>query len=208
VPLLSNLGPAVWASVRAGVEGADNLQPSTPQRDNHFWAHCARFYNKRALIEESDKHAEWVLIPDVPNTGIHVVLNNVHRIRVLRSLNGNTPPPGRNRARREAWAQPSTQGEFYLTADNHLLTENDGQSLPAFNLILDWHLDKTGEPAISVSLPRGPWQFKKEVRVHWRVRLPGSEEEFAGTSFDPPKPSDDEFGNLLQIDDDEIGESS
>ncbi len=205
--VLGPLGPSVWTSVQAGVDGANDLQPSAEGRDNYFWSHCARYYNRRRLFAESQGHRdEWQLIPDVPNTGIHLIVDSVHRVRVLRSLNGDVPHPGRNRARRKAWSQPPGQGQLFITADNRLVYGDD-KALLALSLLIDWHLDRHGEPVIHVSLPVGPWEFTDEVRVHWRVPLPGAE-DFSNMAFNPPKPSPHEFGNLLRIDPNELGKQS
>lgn len=204
--LLNSVGPAIWTSVQAGVEAANNIQPTPEGRDNHFWSHCARYHNKKRLLVESQKHrGEWQLIPDVPNTGIRIVIDDVHQVRVLRSLHGDVPHPGRNRARRESWSQPSTQRELFVTADNRLVDEDD-ESLRALNMLIDWHLDRHGEPVINVSLPMGPWEFEHLVRVYWRVPLPGAD-DFANIAFNPPQPSSHEFGNLLRVDPDEFGRS-
>lgn len=207
LPLLSDVGPSVWKAVRAGVESANSIQPDPATRDNHFWSHCARFYNKQAL-SVSTQHAErWTLKPDIPNTGIHLIVDHVHNVRILKSLNRMTPPPGGNRARRAAWSQMPGQTSLFLTADNRLLLDED-DALPAMSLIIDWYLDKDMEPRVFVGLPLAPWAYAQDVRLHWRVALPGSEEEFAGLSFDPKKPDDTDFGTLVKVDETELGKTS
>lgn len=200
LPVLEPLASALPSAIRDGVEQADAVQPDALTRDNYFWSHCARFYNKRSLNRMHG--SDWHLIEDVPNTGIHIVLNGVHRIRVLRSLGGLVPHPGSNGARRAAWSQPPAQGRLFHSAENELLVDPPEDKLPAMNLLIDWHL-KDGEPVISVSLPRAPWEYEQAIRVHWRRPLP-SDEDFAGLSFSPP-PVNDDFGSLVEIDPGEFG---
>ncbi len=195
LPLLAPLASAVPAALRQGMEAADALQPEPAARDNYFWSHSARFYNKRELARNAGNG--WLLLDDVPNTGIHIVLQDVHRIRVLRSLNGTVPHPGRNLARRDAWAQPPGQGEFFLSADNELSLDNARSALPAMNLLIDWHQEQ-GEPVICVSLPRAPWSYQDNIRVYWRKPFPTAD-EFANMRFAPP-PVRDDFSDIIRID--------
>jgi hypothetical protein len=215
VPLLSNFGPHAWRAIRAGIAQADTQQPERDERDNYYWSHTARFYNKSALrIEHAkDRNADWKLVEDVPNTGIHVLLADVHYVRVLKSLNGTAPNPGRNRQRRNAWVgvQPPEQGRLLLTRDCTLTTD-DSDAFPALNVIVDWHLDEHAEPVVHVGIPAGPWDYAGDlatyaasVRMHWRVPLPGSEAEYENLRFSSEQAGDD-FTEILHIDDDETGD--
>jgi hypothetical protein len=192
-----------------GIEQADRLQPDVIERDNYFWSHSARFYNLRNLRTGDRINRDgWKLIPNVPNTGIHATINDVHTVRVLRSLNGTTPHPGMSKRRREAWRQPPAQLQLFLTGDNRLLDEDEPDALMSLNLIVDWHVDRFGEPVIHVGLPESDWEFNEEVRMHWREPLPGSEEEYQRAAFSPPKQDDSEFDNLIRVHESEIGKSS
>ena len=197
LPLLAPLAGAVPSAIRDGMDAADLLQPDPLVRDNHFWSHSARFYHRRSLATAQAE--SWQLIEGVPNTGIHIILENVHRIRVLKSLNGLVPHPGSNPTRRADWAQPAAQGEFFLSADNRLLVEEPDGVLPAMNLLIDWH-QKRGEPAIFVSLPKAPWDYKDSIRVHWRRPFPTEPGgEFGSVGFNPP-PVNDDFSTIVRID--------
>ena len=178
------MGRSVPRALRDGIEKADELQPDSRSRDNYFWSHCARYYSRASLAMEKDP--SWTLIGDVANTGIHIILNSVHRIRVLRSLNDQPPPAGGSRARREAWAQPSAQSAFFHTATNELLVDPPPDTLPAMNLLLDWR-EESAEPIVYVSLPIGPWGFNERVRVHWREPLMDLEDDLGDLAFDPPR---------------------
>ena len=198
LPLLAPLGRSVPRALRDGIEKADELQPDSRSRDNYFWSHCARYYSRASLAMEKDP--SWTLIGDVANTGIHIILNSVHRIRVLRSLNDQPPPAGGSRARREAWAQPSAQSALFHTATNELLVDPPPDTLPAMNLLLDWR-EESAEPIVYVSLPIGPWGFNERIRVHWREPLMDLEDDLGDLAFDPPRvPDTEDFGVFVSVD--------
>lgn len=201
VPLLAPLAEALPSAIHDAIEAADALQPVLADRDNHFWSHAARFYNKRSLLAAQGNG--WKLVQGVPNTGIHIILCHVHRIRVLRSLGDGPPHPGSNKLRRAAWAQPPGQGQFFLSADNEFLAEDAGTTLPAMNLLIDWYQFE-GQARTFLSLPKEPWEYQRSVRVHWRTPLLSpSGEEFGDMRFQPPPPGDD-FGDLIRIDPGEL----
>lgn len=180
------------------MDEADALQPDPLTRDNYYWSHSARFYNRRSLAAAQGDG--WQLREGVPNTGIHIVLGGLHVIRVLKSLNGSVPHAGNNKARREAWSQPAAQTELFLSADNRLFAGAPDDVLPAMHLLIDWHVAADGKPATFVSLPRTPWGYLKAINVHWRRPFPGQAGSgLEGLSFNPGPDSDD-FGTVVRID--------
>lgn len=111
----------------------------------------------------------------MPNSGIHLRLYEIHDVRVVKSLGGTVPPPGRNRRRRGKWSNHPT---LWSTDDE--TTSN----LPALSLIIDWRIDE-GEPVLHLSLPNGAWGYGSAVRVHWRTRLPrGGSSRWTDLRFD------------------------
>jgi hypothetical protein len=169
-PVIECVIPSLYAALRAGLAYAEDQQPEPDDRDSYFWTTCARFEARNQLgLADGDG---WALVPDVKSLGIHLRIGNLHAIRVLRSLQGGTPPPGRNKRRRSAYIQ----GQFPL-AD----PEGD---LPALSLIADWQ-DLDGEPIIHLGLPAGPWEFGRTARMYWRVPLPGDGLDLNSLVFDP-----------------------
>jgi hypothetical protein len=100
-----------------------------------------------------------------------LALRNAIPVRFVRTLNGEAPPPGRNRSRRQAWT-------------NHPQLDLDVgvEQLPLVNLLMDWAV-RDDEPIIFVSLPRGPWKYGTPMRVAWREPLPRGKGGIAGLSF-------------------------
>jgi hypothetical protein len=113
-----------------------------------------------------------MLVPRVRSLGIHLRVGDLHVVRVLRSLEGDTPPPGKNRKRREAYIQ----GQLALA-------EPQGD-LPALSLIADWQ-DYEGEPIIHLGLPAEPWEFGRSARMHWRIPLTAGGSDLASLAFEP-----------------------
>jgi len=173
VPLLENVISPLYEAFREGIAWADSLQPAE-DRDPFFWSHSARF-RARNRLRDADA-TDWVLVPKVNNFGIHLLVADLHLIRVLRSLEGSTPPPGPNRRRRNAWQQlPAIQGQLALGSDG---------DLPPLSLVADW---QTGldEPIIHLGLPQEPFGFRQNARLHWRVPLPSDGLDLASLAFEP-----------------------
>lgn len=164
LPLLGNAPEAMYQALVTGIGFADHLQPDAGNVNSHFWSHCVRYRAWRQLGQvESDS---WRLVPNVPNFGIHILIGEIHTLRLVRSLSNTVPPPGRNVARRAAWTGYSEQLSFEFAS------VGEGETtFPPLSLIADWRLDASGEPSISVSLPQGPWQYGQNPRCHWRVAL-------------------------------------
>lgn len=168
---------------------ADNLQPDPNDRDTWFWSDSARF-RTGVQLDAAEKDG-WAIVAGVPNYGIHLRVADLHIGRVVRTLHGSTPHPGRNPARRKAWTnfdtQPPVQGQLPL----------DGQSsLPPLSAILDWH-EHDGEPEIHIGLPIGPWKYQKSPRLHWRVPFPQDGAALDTLRFEP---GPDEGDSFIEID--------
>jgi hypothetical protein len=171
LPLLIPALPDLGEALRAGIDYADSLQPDVQGRDPWYWSHSAR-WKARETLARSEKSG-WALVRDIPNCGIHIRLGHLHLVRVLRSLEGNTPHPGSGVRRQDAWV--GVQGQFPL---------GDGVSLPALSLIMDWQ-DAGGEPNLHLGLPVRPWQFLSVPRLHWRVPVFPGGTALDGVIFDP-----------------------
>jgi hypothetical protein len=160
VPLVAAAAEALYDSLRHGIGYADNQQPDLKAADPWYWSHSARFAALGHLV--TIKRVSWDVVPKVPNTGIHIEIGGLHRIRVLRSLNRQAPHPGGNRARERAWVGVPYQLPLAL---------GSLEDVP-LSLIADWHMDEDREPLVYLSLPIGPWKHRENPRYHWRFLLP------------------------------------
>ena len=191
VPLLQPVVGPLRFALEKGIAYANDLQPDPLDRDPWFWSHSARFGALKELLvagHDADLESGWAVRPGTPNCGIHIRVGQLHTIRVVRSLGRTTPPPGRNRRRREAWNGVPVQGQLRL----------DRGLLCPLSLIVDWH-DDENEPVIHVGLPKGEWSFENRTspRLHWRVPMPEDGLDLSGLSFDP---GDADDGSLVEID--------
>lgn len=164
-------------SLLRGVDYANDLQAEASSRDPWFWSHAARFRARRAL--ELAEGIGWEVVPGIPNSGIHVRLDELHLLRVLRSSGGTTPAPGHSRQRRDAWSQ-----NYQL----QLPLDHDG-GLPPLNLILDWSTEDDDLLVLHLGMPRGVWKYGSDPVLSWRVPLPGDDDlsslVFPGTEDGP-----------------------
>lgn len=169
LPLVECAVPSLRKALRIGGSFADEIQPDADERDGHYWSHSARWRARKHLAAVPKDG--WYLTPNVPNSGIHLRIGDLHRVRVLRSLGGTVPHPGSNRARRADWVQ------------NALDLAGDG--LPALSLLADWQIFED-EPVIHCSLPRRPWSYTADPEVYWRVPITGdADSDLARLRFDP-----------------------
>jgi hypothetical protein len=170
LPLAEETVPPLQKALSLGIALADELQSDRQTRDPWYWSHTARWVARNHL--RSVQSSAWKLLSGVPNSGIHLRIGTVHHVRVLRSLGGTVPHPGRNRARRADWIQDS------------LLLDEDNQ-LPALSLLYDWQV-LHDEPSIYLSLPKRPWSYREQPELHWRVPVTGdADQDLANLSFDP-----------------------
>jgi len=190
VPVIAPVALPIWASLRKGLAFADELQPDPADREGFFWAHSARYMARKELLKANTQPGVegWAVRGNVPNCGIHLLLDDLHKIRVVRSFGGTTPHPGRNPRRRADWKgiQGAVQDQFVLDTE---------AELPPLSLIVDW-TDQDGEPVVHIGLPRGEWGYQKSPSLHWRVRLPEAETDLAGLRFEAA----DDGGGVLPID--------
>lgn len=171
VPLLADCLPHIRGALHAGIDYADDLQPDPGSRDPWFWSHSARYRAKTALERTAPADGGWALVADVPNSGIHVRVEQMHIVRVLRSAGGTTPAPGQNLQRRRAWSQ---QLSFpFASAEGEL---------PPLNLILDWSTDVDGSLVMHAGMPVGVWPYGKDPMLAWRVPLP-ADDDIGGLAF-------------------------
>jgi hypothetical protein len=170
LPVVECAVPHLTKALRLGIGYADEQQPDLDDRDPWFWSHGARWRARRHLMSVTSPMG-WGINPDVPNSGIHLRLADIHDIRVLRSLGGTVPHPGRNRVRRRAWVQDT-------------LPPNDGALRP-LSLLADWQVHDD-EPLVYLSLPKCPWTYGSDPDVHWRVPVTGDiDKDLANLRFDP-----------------------
>jgi len=173
LPLAECTIPHLAKGLRLGIGFADELQPRTDDRDSWFWSHSARWRTRGHLLSVP-KREGWGINPKAPNSGIHLRLQDIHTVRVLRSLSETVPHPGRNRARCDAWMQGT-------------MPPNDG-TLPALSLLIDWRVrdDEPDEPLIYLSLPKRPWRYGAKPELHWRVPITGdADQDLANLRFEP-----------------------
>jgi len=166
LPRMAETSEALYEALRLGCGYADTLQPDPTDLDPWFWSHSARFEARRRLKATSG--GSWAMVPKVPNCGIHLSIDGLHTVRVVKSLKGDVPHPGGNANRRRAWtgfavATVTEQLQFALGTD-------DCQS-PPLSLIADWHVDDDREPVVHLSLPMGSWKYLQNPRYYWRVLL-------------------------------------
>jgi hypothetical protein len=178
LPLMEDCIPHLIKALSLGMGLADDLQPDPQHRDPWFWSHTARWRAKKHLIGVTAHIPDsWSIAPGVANSGIHLSIAAVHHVRVLRSLGGTAPHPGRNRARRAAWIQDT-------------LRFDDG-GLPALSLLADWQ-DSNDEPVIHLSLPKRPWTYGSPPELHWRIPVTGDTgHDLNNLRFNPDSPNDD-----------------
>lgn len=170
LPVAECVVPHLAKALRLGIGYADDQQPDPGDRDQWYWSHSARFRARRHLLSIT-KREGWGINPKAPNSGIHLRLNDIHKIRVLRSLNETVPHPGRNPARRMTWMQGT-------------MPPNDG-TLPALSLLIDWRVIDD-EPLVYVSLPKHPWRYKAKPVLYWRVPVTGdTDQDLSNLQFDP-----------------------
>lgn len=156
MPLFSTVAPAVYDAIDHGSGYADSLLPYSA--DPWYWSHSARYAIRNHLGAALAGEDDWTLAIGVPNSGVHLLLNLMHPVRLVRSINRDVPHPGRNRARQLAWS-------------NEVLGLSHGnEQLPLMHLLIDWHL-QDGQPMVHVSYPRGPWQYGAPTKVFWREPL-------------------------------------
>jgi hypothetical protein len=172
LPLAECAVPDLMRGLRLGIGFADDLQPDPDSRDWWYWSHSAR-WRARGHLLAVDEQDGWGITPDVPNSGIHLRLRDLHDVRVLRSLGSTVPHPGRNRERRRAYQQSQPT-----------LRQNDG-SILALSLLMDWEV-KDDDPVVHVSLPKRPWEYNCKPDLYWRVPVTGDAEgDLSKLSFDP-----------------------
>ncbi|MEQ8842195.1 MAG: hypothetical protein RIB98_14525 [Acidimicrobiales bacterium] len=157
-------------SLSAGIDFANDLLSDDTDKDNHYWSHSARYKARRELIASGAP-----VRPDVANSGIHLVLGDLHTARVLRSVNRETPPPGHSTERRS---------EYNVQQTLNLAIGVNGQRLPSLPFVIDWY-DLDDEPVVHIGLPREPWSWGKKIKMFWRVPLPGAEGGYSGLRFNP-----------------------
>jgi hypothetical protein len=161
-PMLEEVSSVLYRALDAGIEYADSQQPDDEDFNSHYWSHSARFTAHNYLAHCDGK--TWKLVDGIPNFGVHITLNGVHKLRVVKSINNGAPSPGRNKTRQIDWVGYSEQLQFELPFDGNA-------PLPPLSLLVDWNADQNREPIVHVSLPNGSWKFGERARVHWRELL-------------------------------------
>lgn len=170
LPEVECVVPYLAKALRLGIGYADEQQPDPDDRDLWFWSHGARWQARRHLLSVPSRKG-WGINPEVPNSGIHLRIADIHDIRVLRSLAGTVPHPGQNRARRKAWVQDT-------------IPPRDGGLRP-LSLLIDWQVHND-EPLVYLSLPKRPWRYGADPEVHWRIPVTGdTDKDLNNLSFDP-----------------------
>ena len=186
VPLLEPCLADIREALRCGIDFANDLQPDADDRDRWFWSHSARYRARQEL--EAGGGTGWEVVSKIPNSGIHVRLDELHVVRVLRSSGGTTPAPGHNRQRRAAWSQ---YHQLQLELDHE-------GGLPPLNLILDWSTEGDDLLVLHLGMPKGVWKFGSDPVLSWRVELP-VDDDLASLVF--PGTEDGPVDVTLRVDD-------
>lgn len=195
-PLVEPIAGPIYESLRLGIDFADQTMRS---HDGHFHSHCVRYRTREAL--EAVEATDWHLVPRIPNSGIHLVLGGgLHTARLLRTLNGGAPHPGRGLTRQRAWTNLDMPIQLPLDLDTI-----DEVAFAPLSLLLDWSI-MDDEPLVHLSLPQGAWSYGNKPRLHWRVLLNDPGIAGMGIEFNP-------IGRDAQLDidleiDDERGEEA
>ena len=176
-------------ALHTGIDYANDLQPELGDRDPWYWSHGVRFAARRRLEQAQVSPGEWEIIDGVPNSGIHVRLQGIHVVRVLRSVAGTTPAPGRNRVRQEAWQQ---------CRQLQLPLDYPHSGLPPIDLILDWTTNEADDLEMHLGLPQGIWGHGNSPILAWRVPLP-SGDTLDNLAFDGA--DEDDIPIVLRVDD-------
>ena len=192
LPLINASLPEIRKALLDGIDFASDIQPETDSRDRWYWAHSARYRARRTLETSSRDADSWELVSGVPNSGIHILVDGLHKVRVLRSAEGTTPAPGHTRRRRQAWQQIRLQFPI----------DGEAGALPPLDLVLDWTTDHTDTLTMHLGMPRGVWNYGNDPILEWRVSLPSADDidELAFEGAD-----DDFMPAVLRIDDTEAG---
>jgi hypothetical protein len=170
LPLAECMVPHLAKALRLGIGYADDLQPDTEDRDPWYCSHSARWRARGHLLSVPERKG-WGISKKAANSGIHLNIQGIHKVRVLRSLFDTVPHPGRNHARIMTWMQGT-------------MPPNDG-SLPALSLLADWRVIDD-EPVIYVSLPKHGWSYRAKPVLYWRVPVTGDADlDLANLQFDP-----------------------
>lgn len=169
----------VREALHFGIDYANEAQPDPVTRDPWFWSHSARYATRNRLQTMAAGADGWSLVASVPNSGIHLRIGELHVVRVLRSVSGTTPSPGRNRTRRQAWQQCRLRFPAGNEMGDHRV--DSIHDLPPLNLVLDW---MTNDDALvmHLGLPRDVWGHGSEPVLHWRVPL-NSADDLEGLAF-------------------------
>ena len=175
VPRLSACVPALSEALRCGIDAANEGQPDPGDRDAWYWSHTVRYTARRKLEQVADPSDDWQLIGEIPNSGIHLRIAELHVVRVLRSASGTTPAPGHSRRRREAWQQVQ-QLQFPFGEER----------IPPVNLVLDWTTDEADAVVMHLGMPVGVWEHGKHPVLAWRVLIASDDglEELSFTGAD------------------------
>ena len=165
----------LYEGLQRGINYADTLQPDLKTIDPFYWAHSARFEALRSLRKVDPDG--WELRPLVANSGIHLLVQGLHKTRVVKAADGMVRAPGSS----------GKQMRDYVGIQTQLLYDmGEGLFLPALSLLVDWQLDVDREPIVHLSLPIQPWRYWETALVHWRVPLPpGGAVSLTDMVFDP-----------------------
>lgn len=185
VPLLLDASEQLYGALNHGISYADALQPDPGSVDPWFWAHGARFDALRTLTRGAPQ--DWKIRPKVANSGIHLLIQDLHKARVAKAADGFVPAPGSSQKKRRD----------YVGIQSQLLYDmGEGLFLPALSLLIDWQVNRDREAVLHLSLPLQPWRWGQDPTVHWRVPLPpGGALSLTDMAFDPG--SDD--GDVLEV---------
>lgn len=181
----------LYSCLTQGIEYANDQQPDRDRRDPWFWADCCRYRTRETMRALSGER--WTLKPSVPNYGVHVRVEELHMVRVVRSLDGYAPHAGRNPKRRKAWKQ-EVQGQLAL---------DDRRALPPLSVIIDWHESEDERPVLHAGIPLSAGKMGTAPTMMWRVPLDDPGDEIGYLRFDPG-PDDDTPLVTLHIDEADV----
>jgi hypothetical protein len=162
VPILHESAEAATQAARLYLESLE--PPVGPGDDPYFHAHATRFHLGRALRargQESDIDKQWLA-----NSGVAFRLDWID-VRMLKSANGELPPPGGSRIKRAFYRQ-----EIELVAPLWEIDKPNGRADAMVNLVVTWDIDGRGNltKLVAYSPSRGGWTASS-VGWFWKHEL-------------------------------------
>lgn len=164
-----------------GVERAAAIMASEKLTSPDFdWLrhHHARAAAHVKLCEMRDEVAPWQVSRHKPNNGPFHLIQGGMTIRVCHGIDGGVPAPGKNKARRNFYAQPMLD-----VIDDDVLLEG----LKVSNYVATWEVADvaTHEVAIRMFRPVGTFKYGSKAKVDAAFWLPDDAKDLDSLIFEP-----------------------